>query len=112
MTLNLEEGLGHRNLDFFRVKAGGFAIAADDLKLAIWIICCSSGGLHACIGRDLAAGLSTNADAVADDHLFGLVPEAVQTMFDHNVRPDPDDPPEMDASTTRPYFARYPVLIG
>lgn len=73
-------------------------------------------GMHACIGQDLAAGLSTsglaiNADAAADDHLFGLVPEAVQTMFDHNVRPDPNDPPEMDASTTRPYFARYPVLI-
>ena len=46
------------------------------------------------------------------DHLFGLVPEAVQALFDHGARPDPDDPPEMDASTTRPYFGRYPVLLG
>jgi cytochrome P450 len=69
-------------------------------------------GMHACIGQDLAAGLAFDPDAAADDHLFGLVPEAVQVVFDHNVRPDPDDPPEMDASTTRPYFGRYPVLLG
>jgi cytochrome P450 len=69
-------------------------------------------GMHACIGQDLAAGLIFDADSTIDDHLFGLVPEAVQIMFDHDVRPDPDDPPEMDASTTRPYFGRYPVLLG
>lgn len=69
-------------------------------------------GMHACIGQDLAAGLVFDADSTLDDHLFGLVPEAVQIMFDHDVRPDPDDPPEMDASTTRPYFGRYPVLLG
>ena len=69
-------------------------------------------GMHACIGQDLAAGLAFDPDAAADDHLFGLVPEAVQVVFDHDVRPDPDDPPEMDASTTRPYFGRYPVLLG
>jgi len=50
--------------------------------------------------------------ARAEYHDAGLVPEAVQAMFDHGVRPDPDDPPEMDASTTRPYFGRYPVLLG
>lgn len=69
-------------------------------------------GTHACIGQDLAAGLVFDADSTMDEHLFGLVPEAVQTMFDHDVRPDPDDPPEMDPSTTRPYFGRYPVLLG
>ena len=69
-------------------------------------------GMHACIGQDLAAGLMFDSDSTTDEHLFGLVPEAVQIMFDHDVRPDPDDPPEMDASTTRPYFGRYPVLLG
>ena len=69
-------------------------------------------GMHACIGQDLAAGLMFTADDSLDEHLFGLVPEAVQVMFDHHVRPDPDDPPEMDPSTTRPYFGRYPVLLG
>ncbi len=69
-------------------------------------------GMHACIGQELAAGLVFADDSTFEDHLFGLVPEAVQTMFDHHVRPDPDDPPEMDPSTTRPYFGRYPVLLG
>ena len=69
-------------------------------------------GMHACIGQDLAAGLLKRSDEVADDHLFGLVPLAVQALFDAGARPDPDDAPEMDESTTRPYFGRYPVLLG
>ncbi len=68
-------------------------------------------GMHACIGQDLAAGIMFMAGDDADTHLFGLVPVAVQTLFDHGCRPDPDDPPEMDASTTRPYFGRYPVVF-
>jgi cytochrome P450 len=69
-------------------------------------------GMHACIGQVLAAGLLARDGSVADDQLFGLVPEAVQALFDAGARPDPDDPPEMDESTTRPYFGRYPVLLG
>lgn len=68
-------------------------------------------GMHACIGQDLAAGLVPH-DEIGDDHVFGLVPEAVKVLFDHGARPDPDDPPEMDESTTRPYFGRYPVILG
>ncbi|MGA0877763.1 MAG: cytochrome P450 [Ilumatobacteraceae bacterium] len=67
-------------------------------------------GMHACIGQDLAAGL-TWAGEVDDDHLFGLVPCAVQALFDRGARPDPQNPPEMDESTTRPYFGRYPVVF-
>jgi cytochrome P450 len=69
-------------------------------------------GMHACIGQDLAAGLLHDADANSDEHLYGLVPEAVQAIFDAGARPDPNDPPMMDESTTRPYFGRYPVLLG
>ncbi|MBT5582192.1 MAG: cytochrome P450 [Acidimicrobiaceae bacterium] len=68
-------------------------------------------GMHACIGQDLAAGLVLAPGETEDDHLFGLVPIAVQTMFDHGCRPDPDNPPEMDDSTTRPYFGTYPVIF-
>lgn len=74
-------------------------------------------GMHACIGQDLAAGLAVaTSDPSADDAsgsaLLGLVPQAVQALFDHGVRRDPEQPPEMDESTTRPYFGRYPVLFG
>ncbi|MEO8697771.1 MAG: cytochrome P450 [Acidimicrobiales bacterium] len=70
------------------------------------------GGMHACIGQDLAAGVVSFDDQDQQQHLFGLVPVAVQAMFDNGCRPDPDDPPETDSSTTRPYFGRYPVIFG
>lgn len=68
-------------------------------------------GMHACIGQDLAAGLVLDPSD-SSSPLLGLVPQAVQALFDHGVRRDPDNPPEMDESTTRPYFGRYPVLFG
>lgn len=68
-------------------------------------------GMHACIGQDLAAGVVLDPDSGLDGHLFGVTPVAVQTMFDHGCIPDPGDPPEMDPSTTRPYFGRYPVVF-
>ncbi len=68
-------------------------------------------GMHACIGQDLAAGLVFHEGDDHHEHLFGLVPQAVQYLFDHGCVGDPNDPPEMDSSTTRPYFGRYPVLL-
>jgi cytochrome P450 len=68
-------------------------------------------GTHACIGQDLAVGLAFSPEKSLDDHLFGLVPVAIQTMFLNGCRPDPENPPEMDDSTTRPYFGKYPVIF-
>lgn len=69
-------------------------------------------GMHACIGQDMAAGLVHREDQELKNHLFGLVPGAIQYLFDHGVSLDPNDPPEMDESTSRPYFGRYPVLFS
>ncbi len=71
-----------------------------------------AAGMHVCIGQDLAAGVVPSRDATADDHLFGLVPVAVQRMFDAGVRRDPDHAPVRDATTARPYWSSYPVLLG
>jgi cytochrome P450 len=68
-------------------------------------------GMHACIGQDLASGVTFDESRSLDTHLFGLVPQAVQAVFDHGARLDPADPPEMDESTTRPYFGRYPIIF-
>ena len=68
-------------------------------------------GMHACIGQDLAAGLVFSPGATEEEHLFGLVPISVQAMFFNGCRPDPENPPEMDDSTTRPYFGKYPVVF-
>lgn len=72
-----------------------------------------AAGIHVCIGQDLAAGVVPRRDApVAEDHLFGLVPGAVQYMFNQNVRRDPDNPPQWDTQTKRPYWGTYPALLG
>ena len=68
-------------------------------------------GMHACIGQDMAAGLVLRPDQGDGDRLLGLVPAAVQYLFAHGATADPDDPPEMDESTSRPYFARYPIVF-
>jgi cytochrome P450 len=69
-------------------------------------------GMHACIGADLAGGLPFPDGENPDDHLYGLVPEALMAMMRAGARPDPTDAPEMDTTTARPYWGRYPVLLG
>jgi hypothetical protein len=69
-------------------------------------------GVHVCIGQDLAAGVVARPGTDPDTHLYGLVTGAVQHMFGVGVRRDPDDPPQRDAATARPYWGTYPVLLG
>ena len=66
-------------------------------------------GMHACIGQDLAAGLDTMGKTPTEDHLFGLVPVAVQAVLQAGAQPVPDDPPVLDPTSDRAYWARYPV---
>ncbi|MGE5136602.1 MAG: cytochrome P450 [Gemmatimonadota bacterium] len=70
-----------------------------------------AAGMHVCIGQDLAAGVVAAEDP-GEGHLTGLVPVAVQRMFQAGLRRDPDNPPEWDTTTARPYWASYPVLLG
>lgn len=70
------------------------------------------GGMHVCIGQDLAAGVVPSEDVDTRTHLFGLVTGAVQRMFNAGVRRDPAHPPERDANTARPYWGTYPVVLG
>jgi cytochrome P450 len=70
------------------------------------------GGMHVCIGQDLAAGVVPTGEVDPGTHLFGLVTGAVQRMFAAGVRRDPARPPQRDANTARPYWGTYPVLLG
>jgi cytochrome P450 len=71
-----------------------------------------AAGMHVCIGQDLAAGVVPRPDADPDGHLFGLLTGSVQRVLAADVRRDPADPPERDQNTLRPYWGRYPVLLG
>lgn len=68
-------------------------------------------GMHACIGQELAAGLTEHSPETRD-YEFGLVTVAVQAMLDRGARRDPDHPPRMDTTTKRPYWGEYHVLLG
>jgi cytochrome P450 len=69
-------------------------------------------GAHACIGQELAAGVrSEGGDGTAEPQ-WGLVTAGVQAAFARGVTRDPDDPPQMDRTTARPYWGRYPVLFA
>lgn len=69
-------------------------------------------GIHVCIGQDLAAGVIPREGADPAGHLFGLLTGSVQGMLSAGVRRDPDNPPERDRNTQRPYWGSYPVLLG
>ncbi len=70
-------------------------------------------GMHACIGQDLAGGvLCENQAPDTTEHLYGLVPVAVQALFDRGARPDPEDPPFIDPSNVRQYWGTYSVRFG
>jgi len=69
-------------------------------------------GMHACIGKDLAAGTLEEDSGESESHLSGLITLVAQSMLANGCRPDPGDPPEMNPSTSRPYFGRYPVIFA
>lgn len=66
-------------------------------------------GMHACIGQDLAAGLDPRGSTPGPDHLYGLVPVAVQAVLAAGARLDLEDPPVLDPTSDRGYWSRYPV---
>ena len=68
-------------------------------------------GMHACIGQEIAAGIDPMGRGIDDDHLYGLVPIAVQAVLRAGGRRDPDDPPQLDPESARGYWARYPVVF-
>jgi hypothetical protein len=67
--------------------------------------------MHACIGQDLAAGVDSAIRTRDDDDLHGLVAVAVGAVLEAGGRPDPDDAPRLDPTSTRGYWGTYPVVF-
>ncbi len=66
-------------------------------------------GMHACLGLNLAAGVLP-AEGDQPEHM-GTIALIVDTLLAHNVRKDPGDKAEKDASTARDLWGYYPVLL-
>lgn len=69
-------------------------------------------GMHACIGKELAAGVDVDVAAPDGETLYGLVPVAVQAVLRAGGRPDADRPAVLDPTSERGYWASYPVVFG
>lgn len=68
-------------------------------------------GMHHCIGQELAVGIDPDRSADSEHQLFGLVGVVIQALIHLGVRPDPDDPPEIDSLSGRGVIKRHPVLL-
>lgn len=68
-------------------------------------------GVHACLGRHLAIGVDPKPGSDPDKHQYGVVPLIVAGLLRQGLRPDPDDAPEKDETTTRITWARYPIIF-
>lgn len=65
-------------------------------------------GLHACMGRDLAAGTLTRGEG---ERLLGSLTRFAHALLARGARRDPADPPQLDGGTVRKNWARYPLLL-
>ena len=68
-------------------------------------------GIHTCFGRDIAGGLG-NAKTDGEAPHLGTLTNLLKNLTQHDARPDFANPPVADASTERPNWGSYPLLIG
>ena len=67
------------------------------------------GGMHACIGTELAGGVPPNAPD--HDQVLGTVTLMLEALLASGARPDPRAPALRDPHSARDHFASYPVVF-
>ncbi len=73
------------------------------------------GGMHACIGMELAGGVPSPPDPTpeqAHEQVLGTVTLMLSSLLAGGARPDPDAPAQRDPASARDHFSSYPVLFG
>ncbi len=73
------------------------------------------GGMHACIGTELAGGVPAPDDPTPDqahEHVLGTVTLMLEALLTAGARPDWDAAPQRDPHSARDHFASYPVVFG
>lgn len=84
-----------------------------ELPANVWPYGLSFGlGMHACLGRNLAAGVEPRADTDPETHHYGTVTLICHALLRHGARPDPANPPKMDDKTARPNWGVYPIIFA
>ncbi|RTL67276.1 MAG: cytochrome P450 [Pseudonocardiaceae bacterium] len=74
------------------------------------------GGMHACIGTELAGGVPSTEKAPspdeAHDQVLGTVTLMLDALLGAGGRPDPDKAPQRDPHSARDHFSSYPVVFA
>ncbi len=73
------------------------------------------GGMHACIGTELAGGVPAPDDPTPDqahEQVLGTVTLMLEALLTAGARPDWDAAPQRDPHSARDHFASYPVVFG
>lgn len=67
------------------------------------------GGMHSCIGTELAGGVPSTGGA---EQVLGTVTLMLSALLGAGARPDPSAPARRDPASARDHFASYPVVFG
>jgi cytochrome P450 len=73
------------------------------------------GGMHACIGTELAGGVPAPDEPSPDqahEQVLGTVTLMLDALLTAGARPDPNAAPQRDPHSARDHFASYPVVFG
>ena len=73
------------------------------------------GGMHACIGTELAGGVPAPDDPTPDqahEQVLGTVTLMLEALLTAGARPDRDAAPQRDPHSARDHFASYPVVFS
>jgi cytochrome P450 len=73
------------------------------------------GGMHACIGTELAGGVPAPDDPTPDqahEQVLGTVTLMLEALLTAGARPDPNAAPQRDPHSARDHFAAYPVVFA
>jgi cytochrome P450 len=66
------------------------------------------GGMHACIGTELAGGVPSSSEG---EQVLGTVTLMLGALLEAGGRPDPEHPAQLDPHSAREHFGHYPVVF-
>lgn len=69
-------------------------------------------GMHACVGRILAAGMpAALGTATEDETEYGTLHMVIHALLSEGIDFHPTEPPTIDESTTRKHFHSFPFVL-
>lgn len=111
--LHLDTATANRDVAVYGVDAEEFDPWREISETAPRYGLSFGGGLHSCIGRALAVGMSIPGEPdLPAHHLFGIVTLMVQELLRRGVVPSPEGLPIPDKQTDRwSRWEKYPVVF-